>query len=372
MEKPNRQRSSLTIVLAIVAGIAGGGAAGGLVAYWSFHTLVPPPASGTVNASLFSGTTNPPQASASVINAIRQVAPAVVTITNESAPRSDMAGYTTTALTSGSGLIFDPSGLIVTNNHVIQRAQLLQVYFSDGTKAEGTVISADSILDIAVVKVNGPLPAAVPLGDSGKLELGQTVIAIGSPLNEFRGTTTVGVVSGLNRSVGGMRGLIQTDALINSGDSGGPLLDDSGQVIGINTLVIRTTADGKILEGLGFAIPANQVREVVDRALSEAPVAPPYVGIGYQEVEPQVAGAMKLATPPGVVVTTVEAGSPAAQAGLAVGDVILQVGKQAIDKDHFLTDMLSSRKPGDVVTIMVLRGGKQVQVELHLSRRPSP
>jgi 2-alkenal reductase len=367
MQKLNGPRSSLLIMSAVLAGVMGGGAAGGLVGYFASH-MPSPVASNVLTAT---GTTTPTsREEMSVVNAIRKVSPAVVTIVNEGVPSPGMAGTIVTTVLSGSGLIFDPSGLIVTNNHVVQRARLLQVIFSDGTKTEGTVVGTDSVSDIAVIKVSGPLTMAVPLGNSNGLELGLTVIAIGSPIDQFRGTTTVGVVSGLDRSVGGMSGLIQTDAPINYGDSGGPLLNASGEVIGINTLVVRSTGDGKILEALGFAIPSNQVRAIVEQILSNSDTGPPVVGINYQEVDLQVASALHLDTDSGIVITQVEASSPAARAGLQEKDVILAVNRQKITRDHLFSDAISNYKPGDTVTLTVIRNGQQLQIALLLGHRP--
>ncbi|MBI4787431.1 MAG: trypsin-like peptidase domain-containing protein [Chloroflexi bacterium] len=198
-----------------------------------------------------------------VTDVIRTVKPAVVTIVNYMQPNSGITGYMIYPIISGSGVIVDSRGYIVTNYHVVNREQKLQVVFSDGRKENGTVIGEDSVSDLAVVAVSGEMPAVAQLGDSSELTPGQVVIAIGSPLDEFHGTVTLGIVSGLNRQVGGMRGLIQTDAAINKGNSGGPLLNLRGQVVGINTLTVRTASDSGILEGLGFAVPSSQVREII-------------------------------------------------------------------------------------------------------------
>lgn len=367
MQKANGPQMRLVVVIAVLAGLIGGGAAGGVIGY--FASRVPSP----VVASALSqpGTTNPAfKSDLSVVGAIHMVRPAVVTIVNVGVPTPGVAGSTVTTVLSGSGLIFDPSGLVVTNNHVVQRAEFLQVYFSDGTKTEGAVVGTDSVFDIAVIKLNRPVPAAVPLGSSSGLELGQTVIAIGSPVDQYPGTTTVGVVSGLDRSVGGMKGLIQTDASINPGNSGGPLLNATGEVIGINTLVVRSTADGKTLEGLGFAIPSSQVRAIVAELVSKGNNAPPYLGIGYQEVDLQVASTMNLDMVAGVIITQIEDGSPAAQAGLQERDLILEIEGQGIDRNHVFPDVLSKYKPGDTVMLTILRKGEQLRIKLALGRRP--
>ena len=167
-------------------------------------------------------------------------------------------------------VIIDDKGYIITNNHVIEGGKSTQVIYSDGSKVDATVVGADTLADIAVLKVEGKVPAVAAIGDSNALEPGQTAIAIGSPLGDFRGTVTVGVISAVNRRVGPMQGLLQTDAAINNGNSGGPLINNTGQVIGINTLVVRATNEGNVAEGLGFAIPSNQVRQIVDHRLHHA------------------------------------------------------------------------------------------------------
>lgn len=207
---------------------------------------------------------------AKLTDAVRRVSPAVVTITNQQEPRAGPGGLVMLSVESGSGLIFDSRGYILTNNHVVARAERLFVIFSDGTKTEGTVVGTDSLSDLAVIKVNGQVPLAVPLADSSGLELGQMLIVIGSPYEGFPGTVTVGVVSGLNRQVGGLTGLIQTDAPINVGNSGGPLITTGGEVIGINTLVLRTNGEGRILEGLGFAISSNQARDILSKLITNS------------------------------------------------------------------------------------------------------
>jgi 2-alkenal reductase len=260
----------------------------------------------------------------------------------------------------------------VTNNHVVEGGQSLQVIYSDGTSADVTVVGTDMVADLAVLKVNGPVPAVATLGDSNILEPGQTAIAIGSPLGNFRGTVTVGVVSALNRSVGGQQGLIQTDAAINNGNSGGPLINSSGQVIGINTLVVRSSSSGNIAEGLGFAIPSNLVRDIASQLIAKGRVDYPYIGISYQPIDPTVSSILNLSVADGILITQVDPASPAGRAGLQEGDVILAVESEKIDQEHTLTGLLFKRKVGDTVTLTVLRERRQMQVKVTLASRSSP
>jgi len=205
-------------------------------------------------------------------SAVSEVGPAVVTIVNTQSVVSRRGRTLGTATAVGSGIIIDSRGYIITNNHVIENQQSLEVIFSDGTKAAATVVGADSSLDLAVVKVDSVVPAVATLGDSNSLEAGQPVVAIGTALGDFRNTVTAGIVSGLDRdldSIGAtaisdgtsLHDLVQTDASINEGNSGGPLIDMSGEVIGVNVAVVRSSGmQGDVAEGLGFAIPSNTVK----------------------------------------------------------------------------------------------------------------
>jgi len=385
MQKPNYALLSCIIVLAILVGVVGGGVMGGLAGYYVAQSVSPVTAPAPAMAApVVAVNTNPTvqpivpqttkltlQEESAVIDAVRKMRPAVVTVINQMQPRRTVWGNLQSPTSSGSGVIIDAKGYIVTNNHVIKGQRNLQVIFSDGTKADATVVGADAVADIAVIKVDAKMPAVAPLGDSSAIEPGQVAIAIGSPLGDFRGTVTVGVVSALNRRVGSMQGLIQTDAAINNGNSGGPLINTLGQVIGINALVVRATNEGNIAEGLGFAIPSNLVREISAQLIAKGRVERAYMGVTYQDVDPQIASALNLNVTYGVVVSDVTAGSPAAKAGLQEGDVILQFDSQKLDQDHPLATILFTHKAGDTVTLTVLRDGKQIQIKLTLGSRPT-
>ena len=380
MQKPNYWLMSLVVVLAVVVGIVGGGVMGGFAGYYAAQlnapTNVAAPASAANSVSntqpVAPGTTNLTlKEDSAVIDAVDKVKPAVVTVINNLQPQRGFFGRSVTATASGSGVIIDPKGYIVTNNHVIDGEQSLQVIFADGSKADATVVGADPVLDIAVIKVNGSVPAVAQFGNSNSLEPGQVAIAIGSPLGDYRGTVTVGVVSGLNRTVGQDQGLIQTDAAINNGNSGGPLVDSLGQVIGINTLVVRSTNDGNVAEGLGFAIPSNLVRDVATQLIAQGHIEHPYIGVSYQPVDQQIASALNLTTTQGVVVMQVEAGSPAERAGLQQNDVITALNGQTVDQDHPLVSVLFAHKPGETITLTVVRNGKQMQTKLTLGVHPT-
>ncbi len=381
MQKHTFALVSLLIVLAVLIGILGGGVMGGLAGYYVAQSALPSSiavAQTTTNANPPSLQAAPPPAvtdltlkeDSAVIDAVRKVRPAVVTVINLMQPHRGFFG-SSVPTASGSGIIIDNRGYVVTNQHVIDGEQSLQVIFADGTKADADVIGQDQTSDIAVIKINGKVPAVAQFGDSNSLEPGQVAIAIGSPLGDFRGTVTVGIVSGLNRSVGNQQGLIQTDAAINNGNSGGPLVNSLGQVIGINTLVVRSTSEGNVAEGLGFAIPSNMVRDIAGQLIAKGKVDRPYIGVNYDSIDASVASSLNLASTNGVVVTNVDPNSPASQAGLQENDVVLAIDGQTIDQDHSLSSILFTHKPGDKVTLVVWRDGKQMNVQLVLTSHSS-
>lgn len=376
MQKPNYTLLSCMILLAVLLGVVGGGVMGGFAGYYAAQQAQAVNVSSIpVTVSNNPGTVQPQvvnltlKEDSAVVDAVRKVKPAVVTVMTKLQTRRGFFGGTFSPTASGSGVIIDPQGYIVTNNHVIEGGQSLQVIFADGSTADAKVVGADATADLAVLKVDTKVPAVASFGDSNALEPGQVAIAIGSPLGDFRGTVTVGVVSALNRTVDQQRGLIQTDAAINNGNSGGPLINTQGQVIGINTLVVRASNTGNVAEGLGFAIPSNMVKEIVAQLISKGKVERAFIGISYQEVDPQIASALNLPATTGVVVMQVTPGSPAEKVGLKENDMILALNGEKINQDNALSVMLLSHKPGETVTLTVLRDGKQFDVKLTLAAR---
>jgi 2-alkenal reductase len=285
---------------------------------------------------------------------VRQANPAIVTVVNQLAR----------GMASGSGFIIDQQGHIVTNNHVVDGTQGLQVIFYDGQRASARLVGTDPVNDIAVIQVSGAVPGVVTWGDSSTLEPGQPVVAIGSALGDFANTVTVGVVSGLNRSVGGTDSLIQTDAAINHGNSGGPLLNMKAEVIGVNTLVVRDGSSGDQAEGLGFAIPANTASAIATQLMQSGSVARPYLGVTYQTLTEQAAADLGIAQTSGAYISDVVAGSPAAQAGLQPGDVITTIDGQALDQTTTLQTVLLQHKPGDRVPMQVIHANSAEAVTI--------
>ena len=319
-----------------------------------------------------------------VVQVVQRDGPAVVTVVNKL--DASQAGFSGEAL--GSGLIVDQQGHIFTNNHVIEGAAQngLSVIFSNGNSVPAQLVGADPVTDLAVLKVNGSVPATTPLGDSDKLLVGETVVAIGSALGDFRNTVTVGVVSGLERSLPDANGtdiepMIQTDAAINHGNSGGPLFDLSGNVIGINTAVIRDTSStgsttGDVAEGLGFAIPINTVKSITSQLISQGKVSRAYLGVYSRPISKQLSAYYGLTDQNGnllengALIVQVDPGTPAENAGLQPGDVIVSMNNQTIDDTHPLANLLANLKPGDNVTLNIIRNGKASTVKVTLGTHP--
>ena len=251
----------------------------------------------------------------------------------------------------------------------------MNIVLSDGTQQKATIIGTDIYSDIAVLKTDGKVPAVAKLGNSDVLKPGESVIAIGSPLGDFKNTVTVGVVSATGRSIDSGNGyqienLIQTDAAINHGNSGGPLVDLAGEVIGVNTLIVRNTGSGDVAEGLGFAIPVNTAQAVAQQIIQKGYFARPYLGINYQPISPEIAARYNLPAQWGVYVTDVANGSPASQAGLQQGDIITKIGDVALDETHSYVDALFRFKPGDQVNLQFVRNDKTMQVQVTLGEAP--
>jgi 2-alkenal reductase len=278
----------------------------------------------------------------------------------------------------GSGFIYDSAGWILTNRHVVEGSDSLQVELNDGRVFRGSVYGIDTLTDLAIVKIDGSDLPVASLGRSGELKVGQLVVAIGSPLGTWSNSVTSGIVSAKGRSLQtdgnqNLNNLIQTDAAINPGNSGGPLLDAGANVVGINTAI---AADGN---GIGFAIPIDIARPIMDQAVAGQQLARPYMGIVYRTIDRQFATDQDLPVNDGALVQVGNGGtspavvpdSPADKAGIREGDIIAKVDGQAIDGDHPLDATLSLHAPGDTVSIELLRDGQTVTVEVTLATRPA-
>jgi len=307
-----------------------------------------------------------------ITQAVDKVGPAVVTVVGTVPGQMTFFGRTADGQVSGSGVIISSDGYIVTNNHVVENASDLSVILSDGTELPAQLISTDMYADLAVLKADGNMPAVATIGNSDNLKSGETVIAIGSPLGEFRNTVTVGVISATGRSLDtgngyAMEDLLQTDAAINQGNSGGPLVNLNGEVVGINTLIVRGgNGSTAVAEGLGFAIPSNTARYISERIISQGHFARPYLGVSYQSINPAIARRYDLPSQWGAYVTNVDSHSPASNAGLQRGDIITSIDDNSIGEKSSYINVLFEYQPGDQVTIKVLRNGQEVDFNVTL------
>jgi len=304
------------------------------------------------------------------------VGPAVVTVVGTIQGQMTIFGPTGDQTVSGSGVFISDKGYILTNNHVVEGARDLTIVLSDGTEEKAKLIGTDQFSDIAVLKVDGAVPAVATLGNSDILKPGETVIAIGSPLGDFKNTVTVGVVSATGRSIDTGQGyqienLIQTDAAINQGNSGGPLVDLAGEVVAINTLIVRNSSSGVVAEGLGFAIPVNTAQAVAGQIIQNGHISRPYLGISFQAITPDIAAAYNLPAQWGIYVTKVDISSPASQANIRRGDIITRIGDVNLDETHSYINTLFMYKPGDQVTVEFVRNGETQQVQVTLGETGS-
>jgi len=273
----------------------------------------------------------------------------------------------------GSGVLISPDGYIVTNNHVIDGAVDIRVTLKDRRILTAKLIGADPLTDLAVIKVDGTNLPNAPWGNSTALRPGQTVLAFGNPFG-FRFTVTRGIVSGLNRPNPFSRNgrspgsFIQTDAAINPGNSGGPLVDARGEVIGINTFLVSSSDS---FSGMGFAIPTQIVRPTVEALIRDGKVHHGYMGIGISDVTPENAKFFHIDNNEGAIITQVEPDSPAAKAGLKVGDVITELDGQKVSDASQLQIEVGQKDPGSSIKLEVLRDGRNVNVPVTLEEMGS-
>ena len=325
----------------------------------------------------------------SVSEIYRRDLPSVVeiTVTERGGTSPTPFGGSQPEQAQGSGFVYDTNGDIVTNAHVVDGASSVRVAFSDGSSYVAKIVGSDNSTDTAVVRVNAPASKLHPLSlaDSSKVQVGDGVVAIGSPFG-LEGTLTAGVVSALHREITSPNGFpiadsIQTDAPINHGNSGGPLLDLQGKVIGVTSQIQSDSGDNA---GVGFAIPANMVARIASTLISSGKVEHAYMGIGVTTLPADAAS--QLGTEAGVAVTSVKAGGPAAKAGLHAatgskfvagssyptgGDVITAFDGKRLTSTQQLEGLVAAKQPGDTVTLTIERGGKSHALKLTLGTRPA-
>jgi 2-alkenal reductase len=383
MERKTKIGIGVALTLVLLVGTLFGGLVGGSFGYYLARQTSPAPTSVPIAQPIANITQHEaiaqPQSGNSVVEAVKKVAPAVVTVINTQTISVRTSPFQTIPSrqqqrSSGSGVIISEEGYIITNHHVIEGQQSLTVIYADGSRHEATLIGSDPLQDLAVIKVSDPVPATATLGDSSALQPGETLIAIGSPLGDFKNTVTTGVVSALNRSVPGssMEGLIQTDAAINHGNSGGPLVNVKGEVIGINTLVVRGNGNSfDQAEGLGFAVPSNIVKTVSEALIANGKIEYAYLGVSYGMIDPDIAVENNLPVQNGALISQVVPGQPAAKAGLKEGDIITAVNGNQLGSETSLRGVLLQQKPGDTITLEVLRDNETLTFEVTLATRPS-
>jgi S1-C subfamily serine protease len=383
-------------VLVLAAALLGGGVAlGGAAAFGdlgSKTTIIREEATPSSSAPA-----SFQQGKAMSINEIyRAAAPGVVhieTTTRVQAPTDFFGnpfGSAQTERALGSGFVIDKAGHIVTNDHVVQGATTIQVSFSNNERYKAKVIGVDPSTDVAVLQVGVKARALtpLPLGNSDSVRVGDQVIAIGNPFGLDR-SVTAGIVSAVQRRIEAPNQLsighvIQTDAALNHGNSGGPLLNAQGEVIGVNAQ-IETGGSGQGNVGIGFAIPVNTVRSVVADLIKHGKVEHPFLGIEGKTLQPNIARLFHLPVTSGVLVASVRAGTGAAKAGLksattqvtvageswpAGGDVIVKADGQAVSTIERLVDLIATKKPGDTINLEIVRGMKRMHLDVKLGRQP--
>jgi serine protease Do len=359
-----------------LAGVIVGGVSGGIGATYLAPAIAspgatsrpassPPPSGGALpTAAPVTGT----PAADDVVGVVQDLLPSVVTVVNYLASGQ--------AQSSGSGFVVDATqGYVITNNHVVEDVRdtnagaSFDVVFSDNRKVSAKLVGRDRVTDVAVLQVPAQNLKAAALGNSDEAPVGASVVAIGSPLGEFQNTVTHGVISAKGRRVAEtqdifLEDLLQTDAAINEGNSGGPLiLVATHQVVGVNTLVASNAT------GLGFAISSNTVRTIANELIANGKVVRGFIGIQYQQLSPRQAAGLGLPSgSSGIVVTQVVAGSPAQQAGIRVNDIVTKVNDQVLDAEHPLQSVMVKYRPGDKITLMVFRDSKLQTVDLTLGQ----
>lgn len=355
------------IAVALICSLLGGLIGGGIVA------LLRP--TGTSSGGGSTTTTINVADGTSPISAIAKAnMPAVVSIVNNSSTTYNDVffgrNYTQETKASGSGVIISTDGYIVTNYHVIENAYKLTVTLYDGRNFEAQLIGGDESTDLAVLKIEADNLTAATIGDSDALEVGDLLVAIGNPLDAqaFAWTVTDGIVSGLGRTVesdGQSFTLIQTNAAINAGNSGGALLNGKGELVGINSMKIS----GSSVEGMGFAIPINDAKPIIDQLISQGYVSRPYLGIAGYNINENLLSQVSLKRDNGILVTQLTKNGPAEKYGVKVGDIIYEADGKTIASFDDLSAVLDEHNVGDTITLKINRDGSDTSVDVTLGEQ---
>lgn len=347
----------LLFLLSLLGGVLG-----------SFAYLDYRPANGTTLNQTISNVTV--KENSEIIDVVKKANPAVVSITGVTQTLNFFGG-TSQSTSSGTGFIVQADGLIVTNKHVVSDTSTkYTVYTDDGKSYDAAIKAIDPVFDIAILKIDATGLSTVELGSSDSLEPGQTAIAIGNALGQYQNSVTVGVISAVGRviqasdstgtSTESLDNVIQTDAAINSGNSGGPLLNIGGQVIGVNTAVDSSG------QSIGFALPVNLVKSALDTYLAQGKIVRPMLGVRYLSLTKEIATANNLSVSEGALIysgtnsSAIVSGSPAEKAGLRSGDIIIKIGDEKITANNSLVSLITKHSVGESVKIVYLRDGKEV------------
>lgn len=400
--KPNRPSWAVCILIALIAAVLGG-----LIGAFGFgmleHTLLKQNSKPneeitqlrkelnslektvselpkTADAGVIERDVDTVEFSSAVTRVVEEVGPAVVTVTTVIPGQMSYWGVRYADSTSmGSGVIISEEGYILTNNHVIADGKSFSVELSTGEVREARLVGSDSFSDIAILKVEGTMPAVAKLGNSDLLKAGETAIAIGSPLGNFKNTVTVGVISATGRFLESgsqegytMENLIQTDAAINQGNSGGPLVNLAGEVIGINVMIVRGSGTSSATaEGLGFAIPSNTASLIGEQLVEKGSFSRPVLGIRWVEITARMARYYNLPTQYGVYVMDVVSGGPAARAGLQKNDIIVRIGDYTVEETGSFYNTIFKYSPGDTVEVEFYRNNRLQTVTVTLGGEES-
>lgn len=365
--KPKRKKSGAgkLVALALVCSLLGGalGAGGALLAMNKKLTA----AEAEKTTQVLLGQRETAMVETAVIGTGAEMTPAQVYAANVNSTvgittevTTNFWGYQTTSPASGSGFILTADGYILTNYHVVEDASSITVTTYDDTSYEATLIGYDKTNDVAVLKVQAEALIPVVLGSSDKLNVGDTVLAIGNPLGELTFTLTQGLVSALNRNIstssGTRQDLIQTDCAINAGNSGGALFNLYGEVIGITNAKYSSASSTTSIDNIGFAIPIDSVRSIVESIIEKGYIVKPFIGVSVSDVGAEL---RSYGLPEGAVVKLVREGSPAEAAGLQLNDIITEVNGSPISGSSDLTSYVSSCAPGDTLDLKVYRQGNE-------------
>jgi S1-C subfamily serine protease len=360
--------TSMRKVIAPAAALLAAGLIGGLASVAAYEALDTEPAAAPAATSPTTATAEPAsssQSQSSIASVVERALPSVVEVkiegtSSESSPFPGVPSPTVQGL--GSGWIFDDQGHIVTNQHVVDGAQKVTVVFEDGTEVPAHVVGADASTDVAVIQLETVPDSAKPLelGSTSSLQLGDPVVAIGSPLG-LQGTVTAGIVSGLHRDIEApnqftIDGAVQTDAALNHGNSGGPLLDLNDRVVGMNAQIASETGANT---GIGYAIPVETVRSIAEQLISSGKVEHAYLGVSVEDADG------------GAGIAEVRPGTPAAEAGLQQGDVVTEVDGKTVTSGDDLRLAVEAHKPGDSLELTVERDGDTKTITVELGTRPA-